>query len=203
MQNDKSLTEQEMQRKGRKVFLLMLIFFIVPIIVVMMMYKLNWKPSGESLGELYNPPRLLTTSAELKRDDGAMLPVQFWKEKWSVVYVAANCEQVCLDKLHDMRRLHVSLYKDIDRAQRVLITTTQDVTNIKHDFPDLIIINQPEANVSDFSTQFQVGVESVSASNRLYLVDPLGHLMMSYKAAVSLADIRKDLARLLRYSWAG
>lgn len=203
MQNDIQLTEQQMQRKGRKVFFLMLVFFIVPIIVVIMMYKLNWKPNGASLGELVSPPRLLSTSGELKRDDGSLLPVQFWKEKWSVVYVAGDCEKECLAKLHDMRQLHVSLYKDSARAQRVLITSTLDVAKIKHDYPDLIIINQPASNIISFSEQFQVNGESATASNRLYLVDPLGHLMMSYQSKVPLADVRKDITRLLRYSWAG
>lgn len=203
MQNDIQLTEQELQRKGRKVFLLMLIFFIVPIIVVILMYKLNWKPNGDSLGELVSPPRLLDTSSELKRDDGSLLPAQFWKEKWSVVYVAGDCGKECLAKLHDMRQLHVSLYKDSDRAQRVLITSTLDVANIKHDYPDLIIINQPVSNIINFSEQFQVNGESATASNRLYLVDPLGHLMMSYQSKVLLSDVRKDITRLLRYSWAG
>lgn len=203
MQNDQQLSELEMQRKGRKVFLLMLVFFIVPIIVVIMMYKLNWKPSGASIGELVSPARLLNSSKELKSNEGLVLPAKFWKEKWSVVYVAADCEKACLDKLHDMRQLHVSLYKDIDRAQRVLITTSQDVANIKRDYPDLIVINQPTANVLNFVRQFQIDGENTVSSNRLYLVDPLGHLMMSYQSKVPLADVRKDITRLLRYSWAG
>lgn len=203
MQNDKQLTELEMQRRGRKVFLLMLIFFVVPIAVVILMFKLNWKPNGASLGELVNPPRLLSASTELKRDDGSSLPAQFWKEKWSVVYVAGDCEKVCLDKLHNMRQLHVSLYKDIERAQRVLITTTTDVSSIKHDYPDMIIINHPTPEITDFSEQFQINAEDARVSNRLYLVDPLGHLMMSYQANVAFSDVRKDITRLLRYSWAG
>lgn len=203
MQNEIQITEQEMQRKGRKVFLLMLVFFIVPIIVVILMYKLNWKPSGTSLGELVNPPRLLTPPSELKSNDGSLLPAQLWKDKWSVVYIAGECEKNCLNKLHDMRQLHVSLYKDSDRAQRVLITTTQDVTHIKHDYPDLIVINQPISNVTKFLEQFQINGEDFTTSNRLYLVDPLGHLMMSYQPKVPLADVRKDVTRLLRYSWAG
>lgn len=203
MQNDQQLSELEMQRKGRKVFLLMLVFFIVPIIVVIMMYKLNWKPSGASIGELVSPARLLNSSNELKSNEGLVLPAKFWKEKWSVVYVAADCEKACLDKLHDMRQLHVSLYKDIDRAQRVLITTSPDVASIKRDYPDLIVINQPTENVLNFVQQFQIDGENVVSSNRLYLVDPLGHLMMSYKSKVPLADVRKDITRLLRYSWAG
>lgn len=207
MQNNQNITEQtselEMQRRGRKVVLLMLIFFIVPIAVVIMMYKLDWKPNGESLGELVRPARLLDSSSELKNNEGSVLPTTFWKEKWSVVYIAGDCQKACLDKLHDMRQLHVSLYKDIERAQRVLITSTQDVASIKHDYPDMIIINQPIENIAILSQQFQVNNEDISTSNRLYLVDPLGHLMMSYQPSIPLTNVRKDLSRLLRFSWAG
>lgn len=203
MQNDSQLSEQEMQRKGRKVFLLMLIFFIVPIFVVILMYQLNWKPSGVSLGELITPPRLLNNPADLKSSDLTALTPKLWKERWSIVYVADDCQKACMEKLHDMRQLHVSLYKDIVRTQRVLITTTQDVSDIKHNYPDLIIINQPVAGVSNLAKQFQINDENVMMTNRLYLVDPLGHLMMSYQSSLPLADVRKDITRLLRYSWAG
>ncbi len=203
MQNNKQLTEQEMQQRGRKVFILMLVFFVVPIIVVILMFKLNWKPSGSSLGELVTPPRLLNTPTTLKTDDAKIIASELWKEKWSIVYVTAACEKVCLDKLHDMRQLHVSLYKDIERTQRVLITTASDVSRIKSDYPDLIVINQPISDISNLSQQFQINGDNVSSGNRLYLVDPIGHLMMSYQPSVPLADVRKDITRLLRYSWAG
>lgn len=203
MQDNHLLSEQEMQRKGRKVFILMLIFFVVPIIVVIMMYRLNWKPTGVSIGELVTPARLLNSSVVLQDSEAKVLPPQFWKQKWSIVLVAGDCQQQCLDKLHDMRQLHVSLYKDIDRTKRVLITTTQDVSKIKSDYPDLTVINKPRTNVTYFSQQFAINNEDVTMSNRLYLVDPLGHLMMSYQPSVPLADVRKDITRLLRYSWAG
>jgi cytochrome oxidase Cu insertion factor (SCO1/SenC/PrrC family) len=203
MQNDKQLTELEMQRRGRKLFLLMLTFFVVPIIVVILMYQFNWKPSGASLGELVKPPRLLDSSKELKDDEGVTLKPEFWKEKWSVVYIADQCEKACMDKLRDMRQLHVSLYKDITRTQRVLITNAQDVSEIKNKYPDLIVINQPLEELSKLIQQFQLNDENINTSNRLYLVDPLGHLMMSYSPTVPLADVRKDVTRLLRYSWAG
>ncbi len=203
MQNDNLLSELEMQRKGRRVFMLMLVFFVVPIIVVIMMYHYNWKPNGVSLGELVQPPRLLNSPVDLQDSSSKVLKPLFWKEKWSVVFVTDACEKVCLDKLRDMRQLHVSLYKDIERTQRVLITTAKDVTKIKKDYPDLIVINQPISSVADLSQQFGVHNESAIATNRLYLVDPLGHLMMSYQANVPLVNVRKDITRLLRYSWAG
>jgi cytochrome oxidase Cu insertion factor (SCO1/SenC/PrrC family) len=203
MPNNHQSSELEKQRKGRIILIMLLVFFAVPLVVVMMMYKFNWMPSGSSVGELVRPARLLSASAELKNNEGMALPSQFWKQRWSIVYIAADCEKVCLDKLHDMRQLHVSLYKDMPRAQRVLITTTPDVKKIKLNYPDLIVINQPADQFASFTKQFQMNDETVSSSNRLYLVDPLGHLMMSYHAELPLAAVRKDVTRLLRFSWAG
>lgn len=203
MQTEKQLTELEIQRKGRKVFMLMVVFFVVPIIVVILMYQFNWKPNGNSLGELVNPPHLITSSTELNDNQNSMLSDQFWKTKWSIVYMANECENTCLDKLRNLRQLHVSLYKDIERAQRILITNTQDVAKIQQDYPDLIIINKPQASVMSLANEFQISAENPMESNRIYLVDSLGYLMMSYPETTPLADVRKDVSRLLRYSWAG
>jgi cytochrome oxidase Cu insertion factor (SCO1/SenC/PrrC family) len=203
MQTEKQLTELEMQRKGRKVFMLLVVFFVVPIIVVILMYQFNWKPIGNSLGELVNPPHLISSSSELTDNKNSTLSEQFWKTKWSIVYVANECEQTCLDKLRNLRQLHVSLYKDIERAQRILITNTQDVAKIQQDYPDLIIINKSQANVLNLAKEFQIKAENPMESNRIYLVDSLGYLMMSYPQTTPLADVRKDVSRLLRYSWAG
>ena len=202
MQTEEQFSPQQ-QRKGRVVLVLMLIFFVVPLLVVFSMYKYNWMPSGTSVGELVKPARLMGDVSQLKNDAGSSLPNTFWKERWSIVYVTEDCQKTCLDKLHDMRQLHVSLYKDMPRAQRVLITTMQDTTAIKRDYPDLIVINQPSNQISTLMAAFEVNDESVASSNRLYLVDPLGHLMMSYKPDLPLAAVRKDVTRLLRFSWAG
>ena len=202
MQTEEQFSPQQ-QRKGRVVLVLMLIFFVVPLLVVFSMYKYNWMPSGTSVGELVKPARLMGDVSQLKNDAGSSLPNTFWKERWSIVYVTEDCQKTCLDKLHDMRQLHVSLYKGMPRAQRVLITTMQDTTAIKRDYPDLIVINQPSNQISTLMAAFEVNDESVASSNRLYLVDPLGHLMMSYQPELPLAAVRKDVARLLRFSWAG
>ncbi len=202
MQTEEQFSPQQ-QRKGRVVLVLMLIFFVVPLLVVFLMYKYNWMPSGTSVGELVKPARLMRDVSQLKSDTGASIPNTFWKERWSIVYVTADCQKTCLDKLHDMRQLHVSLYKDMPRAQRVLITTMQDTTAIKRDYPDLIVINQPSNQISTLMAEFEVNDESVASSNRLYLIDPLGHLMMSYQPELPLAAVRKDVTRLLRFSWAG
>lgn len=207
MNNTDQIKENVMQSKGRKVFLLMLTFFVVPIIVVIIMFQLNWKPNGASAGELIKPARLLTTSP-LQSDKQMVVTDAVFKEKWSLVYLVDDCLQTCMQKLSDMRQLHVSLYKDIPRTQRILITNMENTADISKLFPDMTIINKPNDGVANLAQQFVVNStaeanDNVMQQNNLYLIDPLGHLMMRYQPNVPLAEVRKDVARLLRYSWAG
>ncbi len=194
----------ENQRKGRLVVLSMFIFFLVPIVVVILMYKFNWKPSaGSSLGELVTPARLINTPAAIKSSENQPINSEFWKDKWSIVYIAEKCEQACESRLHDIRQIHVSLYKDMPRAQRVFITSQDDVAKYREMYPELVVINRPDNSVSKLTQQFNIASEIATHADRVYLVDPLGRLMMSYPSTTSAAKIRKDLSQLLRYSWAG
>lgn len=193
----------ERQRRGRLMLLTMLIFFITPIIAVIAMYKLDWRPKGESIGELVIPARLLTMNYAFMSSDGSVVKPDLWKDKWSMIYIAGNCENKCKTKLHNMRQLHISLYKEIPRMQRVFITTSQDVQQFAQDYPDMLILNQPGTEITTLSDQFNINNESSIGADRIYLVDPLGHFMMSYAPATDPALIRKDVTRLMRYSWAG
>jgi hypothetical protein len=181
----------------------MLIFFITPIIAVVAMYKLDWRPKGESIGELVTPAKALTMQQPLVSSDGNVASINLLKDKWSMVYMTADCDAQCKEKLHQMRQLHVSLYKEIPRMQRLLFTTVSDVTEIKQNYPDLLIVNQPKTDIISFSEQFNIHNETSMTAGRIYLIDPLGHLIMSYSASTSPALVRKDITRLMKYSWTG
>lgn len=193
----------DQQRRGRLILLCMLIFFITPIIAVVAMYKLDWRPKGESIGELVTPAKALTMQQPLVSSDGNVASVNLLKDKWSMVYMTADCDAQCKDKLHQMRQLHVSLYKEIPRMQRLLFTTVSDVTEIKQNYPDLLILNQPKTDIISFSEQFNIHNETSMTAGRIYLIDPLGHLIMSYSASTPPALVRKDITRLMKYSWTG
>ena len=191
------------QRKGRWVVLSMLIFFVAPIIAVIAMYKLDWRPQGASVGELITPAQLLQTPNALKLSDGKMVSNEFWADKWSMVYVADVCEVNCEAKLRNMRQIHVSLYKEIPRMQRVLITEQVSVTNLKQIHPELQVLNGGAEALHQLHEQFSEANSPAYRADKLYLVDPRGFLMMRYEPNVDPALIRKDIVRLMKYSWAG
>lgn len=189
--------------KGRLVLLLLFIFFAAPLIVVAVMYKLDWHPSGFSRGQMVSPPQFIALPMGLMDANGQPIATDFWKEKWSVLYIADACDSVCEQRLHEMRQIHVSLAKHIPRVQRILLTQSADVQTLQQQYPDLIVINQPASELAALKMQFDLGESLAGQAQRVYVVDPLSYLMMSYPIETPARDIRKDLGRLLAYAWAG
>jgi len=120
-----------------------------------------------------------------------------------VLVSGKECDKSCRDNLHGMRQLHASLAKEIDRMQRVWLIAGRpspaEVEALQQEYPDLVILVEAGA----LTGQFDLPNMTAADSGRIYLVDPLGHLIMSYPQNSNPYGMRKDLMRLLTYSWAG
>lgn len=197
------LTSSTAKARGHWMLLLLFIFFVLPLLLVALMYRFDWHPQGSSHGELISPPRLLQMPAQLLDAHGTSATPELWRDKWSMVYIADDCQQICNDRLHIMRQLHVSLAKDISRVQRVLLTPSHDLESIQRQYPDLLILGQSAGALAELRQQFDLPNEPAGSADRIYLVDPLGNLMMNYPGTIPAGEIRKDLTRLLAYAWAG
>ena len=195
-----TLSPQQRQAQGRLVFCLLAVFFALPIIIVLLMYAFEWHPSGASQGELLTSPRPIRLAEALRDANAVALPADLLQDKWSMVYVTAHCEALCMQRLYTMRQLHASMAKDSQRLQRILIAEEGDWQRLQADYPGMVIINQPHGAVAALRQDFLV---APSAETRIYLVDPLANLMMSFPESVAPSAIRKDLVRLLKAAWAG
>ncbi|MDZ4098230.1 MAG: hypothetical protein U1E13_05950 [Methylophilaceae bacterium] len=189
--------------QGRWMLLFLFLFFAAPLIVVTVMYQLDWHPSGASRGNMVMPVKPINMPDNLLDSAGHVVPATLMKEKWSMVYVADQCDEACSRRLYEMRQIHTSLSKHIPRVQRILLTNTADVHALKEKYPDLIVLNQLSAEHSMLMQQFDLEGVNAATGERVYFVDPLGFLMMSYPVSIAASDIRKDLSRLLVYTWAG
>lgn len=206
MQKNTSASHQ--QKKGRLILLSLVIFFVSPLILVIYMHQTNWHPQGESVGQLIAPVVKLEVPSSFQKvkssiKDPSDVSNNLWHDKWSIVLIAQSCDQICASRLYDVRQIHASLEKNMNRVQRILITHQQDLALIQERYPDLLILNQPSTDVDLLATQFNQGNQNAFDLHNVYLVDPLGQWMMQYSAEVSARDLRKDIVQLLRYSWAG
>jgi hypothetical protein len=196
-----NVTEGLQKKGGRKILLMLGIVFVLPFTVAATLHLLNLKPSGHSYGNLVQPPRALNFP-KLYDADGKEVKPEQWLKKWSVVSLDdADCAKSCQAEMHLLKQINTSLNKDADRLQRVLLMPTEPkaeiMTGLKKQYPDLLIIAGADTQTVKFSSEFNV------AGGHIYLIDPLGNLMMSYPENIDPKGLRSDLMRLLKNSWAG
>jgi len=200
-ESDKNELAQELKKNhsGRWTLVLLLVFFALPVVIVVAMHEMNVRPKGHSNGQMFSPSVPIELKSGLVSSTGKPINQAFWGTRWNLIYVTDECNQMCETRIHDARQIHLSLAKEIERAQRVLIAHQADFAGLQKKYPDLLIIQQADS-VNHLATQFS---SQSNAKQGLYLVDPLGNIVMFYQDAIPAKLVRADLLKLLKFSWAG
>jgi cytochrome oxidase Cu insertion factor (SCO1/SenC/PrrC family) len=192
------------RRQGRLLVVLALLFF-APLGLAFYLYYGHgaWHPGGRvNAGELVEPARPLPALALPLLGSGNTDP-NFLKGKWTLLYVGfGRCTESCRTRLHDTRQVRLALDRDMNRVQRVFIADADccDAQFLHEQHPDLITIRAGEA--ASPLLALLPGQGSANAP-RVYLIDPLGNLMMSYAGDAAPKGILDDMKRLLRLSSIG
>ena len=160
------------------------------------------RPEGRrNYGELITPqrplPAVATTDLNGKPGELAIL-----KNQWLLVNVAgAACEAACQQRLYFQRQLRESLGKGKDRLDRVWLVPDAASVDAR------LIPALTEARVlrisADVLAAWLPAAQGQRMEDHLYVVDPLGNLMMRFPAnmdTAGAAKAKRDLDRLLRAS---
>lgn len=198
-QDENQISSKQQSKTSKLTLLLLLAFFAFPIIIVVTMHQLNIHPKGSSHGQLFSPSIPINIPADLTTKKGLAVDSKFWGSRWNMIYISADCNKTCETRVQEVRQIHVSLAKEIERVQRVLVAQNANFEDLQNRYPDLQMLQQSEA-MSQFSSQF---FQHSKANQGLYLVDPLGNLVMYYNDDMPAKLIRADLLKLLKFSWAG
>lgn len=191
------------RRAGRRNFLLLAALFFVPFLgAAWLYYSSEWRPSLAAHGELIDPPRPLPAIA-LTLPDGGKASSEALRGSWSLVYLAdKSCAEACTKALAELAQVRLALAKDAPRVQRVLLHAGDCCAP---GFPgaddqDLLVLGATGPEGEAFLALFPRAPYDTPS---IYVIDPLGNLMMRHAAAGSAEGLLKDLERLLRLSSIG
>lgn len=194
------------QTRARLVLVLLALLTFGGLVISAIMIQTGWRPSTtKNYGELVQPPRPLT-DVELIALDGARLGLADLRGKWTFVYFGpAECLTPCIDNLYKMRQVAAAQGKESYRVRRLFIVTEAGAIDALRytlkDYPGTQVAVGPAAQVQRLAVQF--GADADGNAHRLYIVDPLGNVMMRYPADADPRGINKDLGWLLRGSRIG
>jgi cytochrome oxidase Cu insertion factor (SCO1/SenC/PrrC family) len=191
------------RRQGRLLVILALLFFAPLGLSFYLYYGGEWRPGGRvNAGALIDPARPLP-ALSLPLLQGGVTDPQFLKRKWTMLYVQqGRCGDDCQRHLYDTRQVRTALDRDMDRVQRVFIGDEDccDMQALRAMHPDLIAIR---ANPAAEAWLMLLPRGAGDKSQRIYLIDPLGNLMMFYEAGAKPKGMLEDMKRLLGLSHIG
>ena len=194
------------QRQRRLLIALALLFF-APLGLAFFLYYGHgtWHPVGHvNAGELIVPARPVPPLTLPLLSSGDTDP-NFLKGKWTFLYVVSGpCAEVCRTRLYDTRQVRLALDRDMNRVQRIFIADADccDLQFLRERHPDLIAIRTSAAAAPLLALLPDQGAGAGHAPH-VYVIDPLGNLMMSYAAEAKSKGMLEDMKRLLRLSSIG
>ena len=154
-----------------------------PLVLGTAAYLFDWRSGTTSnYGELLPPKPVSAPALEPLRG------------KWVLVtFDSAACDAYCERKLYIVRQIRRAQGKDMDRVERLWALTDG---------------GKPRAELLAAIEGTHLGTVAPggfpgNAAEHIYLVDPLGNLMMRYPRDPDPSKMIKDLQRLLKYSRAG
>lgn len=161
------------------------------------------KPSGRTnYGTILDPRLYPMPALNGKLLSGEPKELDAYKGKWIMLQLDSGaCAQECQKKLYNMRQLRLAQGKEMDRIERVwLLTDERSVApTLVSQFDGMRILKNDLSAVQKW-----LPTEPGTVLNdHIYLIDPLGNLMMRFPKDADPQRMKKDIARLLRASAIG
>ena len=180
------------RRAGRRTLALIALVALAPFVASYVAYYGFTRERQTNYGEL-----LPTRPAP---DIGATLPdgtpYRLAHGKWLLLFAApAACDATCANVLYATRQARTMQNREMGRVERVWLVTDgaapAAATLAEH--PDVTVLRAPAAGLAPFG----------AGADRVYLVDPLGNLVLAYPREPDIKGLAKDLERLLKASRIG
>ena len=142
-------------------------------------------------------PAMATTTL-----DGRPMALQQFKGKWVMLMTGPGaCLDACQKQLFAMRQLRLMQGKEMDRIERVWLITDREPldTIVIREFDGSHMLRADAAAVKNW-----LPVDAGTTNDQhIYLIDPLGHLMMRFPRDPEPRKVYKDIYKLLKASAVG
>lgn len=189
-------------KKATVALLLALFFAPVAIAILLNSQWLDWRPgSTRNHGELLQPAVRLPEFS-LDTASGSRVTREALAGQWQLLhYRSARCSEACLEDLYWMRQIRLGQDRHQPEVDLMLVTPgvlDNETLRAIHDLADDYRVFAGQAGQTLAAALPDPGVEAIS-----YIVDPKGHIILSYPQDADLNGMRRDLSRLLTWTQTG
>lgn len=187
-----------MKLTSKQTLLLIAVICIVPVAASYFVFYFAPPSKTMNYGELVVTKAL--PAHRLTALDGRPFSLAELKGKWIMLQLDASaCGEDCRQKLYYMRQVRKAQAQEMDRIERVWLVTDGGVprADILRDFEGTHVAR------ADDATLLAALPADGDRTDHIYLIDPLGNIVLRYPQNPDPKKMIKDLERLLKYSRIG
>ena len=189
------MLDEKIQKANRRKFILLLALMCAPVIISYTLYFSEYRPESTHYGDLI--PITKVSGKGTNQSDNTILRMKDLHGKWILVTIdSGHCDKACQEKLFFMRQVRLVQGKEKHRLERLWLINDNVV-------PDAELVKQYEGtffvNAKDSEILSFIETEETQTKH-IYLIDPIGNLMMRFPEKVNGTKMGKDIKRLLHVS---
>lgn len=197
------------RRKSRIKLVLIFSLFAVPLLLASVYLHLVRSSGGQlgdtSRGQLVDPAVPLTEFTLQSADEAFNLDSV--RGLWTLLYLPEGaCDETCQLNLYHMRQVRLALNHRMDRVQRAMVLQTENQVSatILAEHPGLVVATGSAEAQSVLRDQVRSAESKMDPMpDAIYLIDPLGNLMLRFPSDLEPKSMLKDLKHLLKVSRIG
>ena len=173
-----------------------------PVIASYFLYYVVKPQARTNYGVLIDSRAYPVPALDTSRLDGTPIALDSLKGKWVMLQLGGgDCGDACRSRLFKMRQLRLMQGKEMDRVERVwLITDDKPIETMlirEYDGTHMWRANADKVN------RWLPADAGTVPEDHIYMIDPLGHLMMRFPKDADPSRVKRDLSRLLMASSIG
>jgi hypothetical protein len=194
--------EPQQRKRGRWMLWVVLLVCASPLIASYFTFYVLKPEKRNNYGTLIDQrahpvPAMATTTL-----DGKPAALDQFKGKWVMLMAAPGaCGDACRKRLFAMRQLRLMQGKEMERIERVwLILDAEPLdTMVIREYDGTHMLRADARAVANWLP----ADPGTSVADHIYLIDPLGHLMMRFPKDPEPRKVHKDIYKLLKASSVG
>ncbi|SDA27610.1 hypothetical protein SAMN05216315_1344 [Nitrosospira sp. Nsp18] len=182
-------------RKNRRTLILLLLLFCAPIIASYALFFSDIRPGSVNYGELLEVKAL--KGSALSQTDQTIFRMRQVRGKWALVSIdSGKCDERCREKLYYMRQVRLVQNAERDRIERLWLIDDNEIPSpeLAREYEGTLFINAKDSDL------LKAIPAKASQHDHIYLVDPIGNLIMRFPKDVDPSKMAKDIKRLLKVS---
>lgn len=189
------MSNEEVKKKNRLNFILLLLLMCSPVIISTALYVSEYRPGSINYGELLEVKKL--SGSGVNQLNNHIFRARDTHGKWALVTIdSGDCDKACQLKLYLMRQVRLIQNTEKHRVERIwFIDDNASVgDDLLEEYEGTLFINAEGSELLD-----QIGHDDVRRKH-IYLIDPMGNLMMRFPEEVEPRKMSEDIKRLLHVS---